>query len=131
MEKKILIVEDDASIRKLLVRTMEMAFEDIIEREGLIVLVAQDGEEGLKIAEREKPDIILLDIMIPKMNGYEVCKHIKTNPMLKNAYVALLTGHGEREGLEEGLAVGADDYMVKPIDPRQLVEKARKILEIK
>lgn len=114
--KKILIVEDHADIRKLLRMTLE--FEDCE------ILEAADGDSGLLIALLEAPDVVLLDVMMPGvMNGLDVCRAIKREPLLKNTRVVMLTARGQSSDRVAGLAAGADDYMVKPFSTLQVLEK--------
>lgn len=123
MTKKILIVDDEAHIRRLLERTL-MDFED----DGVELLIAEDGEEGLAIIEEDQPDLVFLDVMMPKMNGYDVCKTVKDNPNLRNIYIVMLTAKGQEMDKEQGMIVGADVYMTKPFDPDVVVELAEKVL---
>lgn len=114
--KKILIVEDHADIRKLLRMTLE--FEDCE------ILEAADGDSGLLIALLETPDVVLLDVMMPGvMNGLDVCRAIKREPLLKNTRVIMLTARGQSGDREAGMAAGADDYMVKPFSTLHVLEK--------
>ena len=98
---KILIADDETYIRELLLTTLSDT--------GYKILTAKDGEEALKIAREEKPDLILLDIMMPKMNGYDVCKKIKTSPETKSIKVIMLTALSGKADKEKGLMAGADD----------------------
>lgn len=125
MSKKVLIVDDEVHIRALL----ERALEDL-EDEGVEILLAENGEEGLEFALEEKPDLMFLDIMMPKMNGYEVCAQIKQNPELQNIYIIMLTAKGQTIDKVKAESVEADDYMTKPFNPDLLLEKACKILNI-
>lgn len=114
--KKILIVEDHADIRKLLRMTLE--FEDCE------ILEAADGDSGLLIALLETPDVVLLDVMMPGvMNGLDVCRAIKREPLLKNTRVIMLTARGQSGDREAGMAAGADDYMIKPFSTLHVLEK--------
>lgn len=102
---KLLIVEDDKFLRDLAVQK--------ITKEGFQVFAAMDGEQGLVLAEKELPDIILLDILLPGMDGFEVLKQIRANPGLKDAKVAMLSNFGQREDVEKALKAGAQQFMVK------------------
>jgi len=121
--KQILIVDDEAFIRVLLRQTLE-DLEDI----GVEVLLAADGEEGVEIALRHRPDLIFLDVMMPKLNGYEVCRRIKETD--SQTYIMLLTAKGQAIDREKGLAVGANEYVTKPFDPDYILERAAEVLEI-
>ncbi len=122
-DKCILIVDDEAFIRVLLAQTLE-ELEDL----GVELLLAADGQEGLDIALEELPDIVFLDVMMPKLSGYEVCRKIKeTNT---DIYVILLTAKGQAIDKEEGKAAGADEYVTKPFDPDYILERAAEILGI-
>ena len=125
MIKKILIVDDEIYIRALL----EQALEDL-EEEGVELFLARDGEEGLKCAREEKPDLIFLDIMMPKKNGYEVCEEIKQDPELKDIYIILLTAKGQASDRVRGEEVHADEYITKPFNPDEILQKASEILGV-
>jgi len=123
--KKILIVDDEPFIRTLLEETLE-EFED----EGVELLVASNGIEGWKIIQQERPDLIFLDVMMPKMSGYEVCQRIKQDNALSDIYVIMLTAKGQEVDRERGQEVGADEYVTKPFDPDHIIERAQEILQI-
>jgi two-component system alkaline phosphatase synthesis response regulator PhoP len=123
MGKKILIVDDEVHIRALL----EQALEDL-EDVGVELLSARDGEEGLQYARDEKPDLMFLDVMMPKKNGYEVCEAIKQDPDLKDIYIILLTAKGQAADKVRGEAVKANEYITKPFNPDEILQKARDIL---
>ena len=125
MNKKILIVDDEVHIRALL----ERALEDL-EDEGVELLTAEDGEEGLMLAREEKPDLMFLDIMMPKMNGYEVCEKIKQNPELKDIYIIILTDKGQTIDRVKANEVQANEYLTKPFNPDMILQKASNILNI-
>jgi DNA-binding response OmpR family regulator len=111
-DKKILIVDDEQFIL--------MALTDAVENEGFICLTASDGEEALEVARREKPDLILLDIMMPKKDGFEVCKELKSDPETKHIPVVMLSAKSQAVDIEKGKQVGADDYVTKPFRPSTL-----------
>ncbi len=117
---KILVVDDEPSIVR------PLAF--VLEKSGYEVLTAANGEEGLRMAESERPDLIFLDVMMPKKNGYEVCKEIKENPALQQTYVIILTARGVELDEHEKLNVKADEYMSKPFSPIRIVEHVNTIL---
>jgi CheY-like chemotaxis protein len=113
--KKILIVEDQPDIRKLIRMTLE--FEDYEIHE------AADGAFGLRMASAVGPDLMLLDVMMPgELDGLQVCQRIKSDPKLKHIKVVLLTARGQARDREAGQQAGADDYLVKPFSPLQLIE---------
>ena len=122
--KQILIVDDEAFIRVLLKQTLE-DLEDM----GVDLLLAADGEEGVEIALRRHPDLIFLDVMMPKLNGYEVCRRIKEAD--SEAYIMLLTAKGQAVDKEKGLAAGANEYVTKPFDPDYILERAAEVLGIR
>ena len=122
--KQILIVDDEAFIRVLLKQTLE-DLEDM----GVDLLLAADGEEGVEIALRRHPDLIFLDVMMPKLNGYEVCRRIKEAD--SQAYIMLLTAKGQAIDKEKGLSAGADEYVTKPFDPDYILERAAEVLGIR
>jgi two-component system alkaline phosphatase synthesis response regulator PhoP len=125
MSKKILIVDDEVHIRALL----ERALEDL-EDEGVELLTAENGQEGLEFAREEKPDLMFLDIMMPKMNGYEVCENIKQDPELKDIYIIMLTAKGQTIDKVKATEVQANEYITKPFNPDMILQKASEILSI-
>ena len=112
---KVLVVDDEEYIQHIL----NFSFG----AEGYEVITAADGEEAVTMARSEKPDIIVLDIMMPKMDGYEACKQIKTDPQTQNIPVILLTAKGREVDRKLGAEAGADDYVVKPFSPGRLIER--------
>ena len=131
MAKKVQIIEDESHIKALLIQTLETAFEDIIDDEELEILEANDGVEGLQIAKQEHPDLIFLDIMIPKIDGFEVCKKLKEDPSFKNTYIIMLTAKGQVVDKEKGLSVGANEYVTKPFNPDFIISKVEEKLGFK
>ena len=125
MDKKVLIVDDEAHIRALL----ERALEDL-EDEDVEFFTAENGEEGLELAREEKPDLMFLDISMPKMNGYDVCKNIKQDPELQDIYIIMLTAKGQTIDKVQAEEVRANDYMTKPFNPDVILEKACGVLNI-
>jgi len=125
MPKKILIVDDEPFIRALLEQTLE-DFED----EGVELLAAGDGQEAWDMAQEERPNLVILDVMMPFMSGYEVCERIKSEPALKDTYVILLTAKGQQVDRQRGEQVNADEYVTKPFDPDYLVERTQAVLDI-
>jgi len=118
--KKVLIVDDEEKVRRLIETTLSIGDFQIFQ--------AKDGEEALKIAQEEKPTLILLDIMMPGIDGFEVCKRLKSNSETKSSYIIMLTAKGQKQDIEKGYAVGADDYFVKPFSPMELLNKVEKVL---
>lgn len=118
--KKILIVDDEPHIRALLEQTLES-----LEDSGIELLFAKDGEEGIAMALHHLPEIIFLDIMMPKLNGYDACRQIKQQT---SCYILLLTAKGQETDRQKGLEAGADEYIFKPFDPDAVLHKAMKLL---
>ena len=119
--KKILIVDDEAFIRVLLVQAM-----DDLKYEGVELLTASDGKEAMDMVESHRPDLIFLDVMMPEMTGYEVCRRVKeTYP---ETYVIMLTAKGQLLDRETGEALGTDEYITKPFDPDYLLKRATQVL---
>ncbi|MEO0532396.1 MAG: response regulator [Cyanobacteria bacterium P01_A01_bin.123] len=123
MNKSILIVDDEAYIRVL----MEQTLEDL-EDEGVELLTASNGAEALALIQTEKPDLVFLDVMMPKMNGFEVCQAVKQDTTIQNTYIIMLTAKGQEFDQQQGHEVGADLYMTKPFDPDQVLATATQIL---
>ena len=125
MEQKILIVDDEAHIRMLIGQTLEE-----LEDEGVEFLTAENGEIALEIIQKEMPQLVFLDVMMPKMNGMEVCRRVKKELGMDNVCIVLLTAKGQETDRQKGQEVGADVYMTKPFDPEVLLNKAREVLGI-
>ena len=125
MEHKILIVDDEAHIRMLIEQTLEE-----LEDDGVEFLTAENGEIALDIIQKENPQLVFLDVMMPKMNGMEVCRRVKKELGLDKVFIVLLTAKGQETDRQKGLDVGADVYMTKPFDPEVLLNKAREVLGI-
>ncbi len=123
MKPKILIVDDEAHLRMLI----QQALEDL-EDEGVELLTATNGEEALETIQAEKPNLIFLDVMMPKINGFDVCNAVKHTMGLKEVYIILLTAKGQEYDRQKGQEVGADLYLTKPFDPDALLAKAREVL---
>ncbi len=123
MDPKILIVDDEAYIRLLIEQTLED-----LEEQGVELLTAENGEEALKIIQAEEPGLIFLDVMMPKMNGFDVCNAVKNELGLRDTYVVLLTAKGQEYDRQKGEQVGANLYMTKPFDPDELLDKAIEVL---
>ena len=119
--KRILIVEDQTDIRKLIRMTLEFESYEIHE--------ASDGAFGLRMASAVRPDLVLLDVMMPgEMDGLQVCQAIKSNPALASMKVVLLTARGQASDREAGKQAGADEYLVKPFSPLQLMETVERLM---
>jgi len=123
MNKKLLIVDDEPHIRMLIEQTLED-----LEDEGVELLLAENGEQALQIIEKEKPNLVFLDVMMPKMNGMEVCQKVKKELNLSEVYIILLTAKGQEVDRQKGLDMGADKYMTKPFDPDEMLTIAEEIL---
>ena len=125
MEQKLLIVDDEAHIRMLIEQTLEE-----LEDEDVKFFIAENGEEALQIISEENPKLVFLDVMMPKMNGMEVCRRVKKELGLNNVFIVLLTAKGQELDRQKGLEVGADLYMTKPFDPEVILNKAREVLNL-
>lgn len=125
MANKILIVDDEAHIRMLIGQTLEE-----LEDEGVEFLTAENGEIALEIIHQEKPQLVFLDVMMPKMNGMEVCRRVKKELQMNEVFIILLTAKGQELDRLKGQEVGADVYMTKPFDPEVLLSKAKEILKL-
>jgi DNA-binding response OmpR family regulator len=125
MDKKILIVDDEAHIRMLIGQTLEE-----LEDEGVEFLTADNGASALELIQSEKPDLVFLDVMMPRMNGMDVCQKVKKDLAIDDVYIILLTAKGQELDRQRGQEVGADVYMTKPFDPELLLSKAKQVLEL-
>lgn len=125
MNQKLLIVDDEAHIRMLIEQTLED-----LEDEGVELLFAENGEEALQIIQQERPNLVFLDVMMPKMSGMEVCFKVKKELQIENVYIILLTAKGQEVDRQKGLDMGADRYMTKPFDPDEMVAIAEEILDL-
>ncbi|AYH43508.1 response regulator [Azoarcus sp. DN11] len=120
MAKRILIADDEQNI--------VISLEFLMKREGYEVSVANDGDEAARRIRAEKPDLVLLDVMMPKKSGFEVCQEVKSNPELQSVRILMLTAKGRDTEVAKGLALGADAYMTKPFSTKELVERVRSLL---
>ena len=123
MPQKILIVDDESHIRMLINQTLEE-----LEDEGVEFLSADNGEAALDLIQDEKPDLVFLDVMMPKMNGMEVCRRVKKELKFNDVFIVLLTAKGQEMDRQRGQEVGADLYMTKPFDPEMILSKAKEVL---
>lgn len=121
VNKKILIADDNENIRD--------ALTYLLEDEGYELLLAKDGADTLRKVRERKPDILFLDIMMPEINGYDVCRTIKNDPDLKSIYVIMLTAKGQVAEQERGKEVGADEYIVKPFSPMEILARVKSLLQ--
>jgi two-component system alkaline phosphatase synthesis response regulator PhoP len=119
-KERVLVVDDEETIRELV--------EHHLEREGYAVRCAASGEAALKAARSERPDLVLLDLMLPGMDGLDVCKALKAGPDTSAVPVIVLTAKGEEADVVAGLEVGADDYVTKPFSPRVLLARVKAVL---
>jgi DNA-binding response OmpR family regulator len=117
---RVLVVEDDPDIRDL-VRYR-------LERAGFEVTVAADGETGLRLAQEEPPDLAILDIMLPKLDGYEITRRLRSDERTRALPVIMLTARAQDDDLARGFAVGADDYLRKPFSPQELRSRVAAVL---
>ncbi|MFC1687576.1 response regulator transcription factor [Patescibacteria group bacterium] len=119
---KILLVEDDAFLAGMYVTKLNL--------EGYHVTLASDGEEGLTVIKKEHPDIVLLDIVLPKKDGFDVLKEIRKDPAMNDIRIIMLTNLGQREDVSKGLKLGADDYLIKAhFMPSEVVEKIKTLVK--
>jgi DNA-binding response OmpR family regulator len=115
MPQSVLVVDDEANIL--------LSLEFLMKKAGYKVRLARDGEEALAEIGKARPDLVLLDVMMPKRNGFDVCEAIRANPEWRGVRVILLTAKGRDIEREKGLALGADDYITKPFSTREVVER--------
>ena len=120
MTKTILIVDDEPNI--------VVSLEFLMKREGFAVAVAGDGDEALRKLAEVHPDLVLLDVMLPRKSGFEVCQEIRAHPEFSSLKVIMLTAKGRDTEVEKGMALGADAYLTKPFATRELVAKVRQLL---
>ncbi len=121
MSCKILIADDEPNIL--------ISLEYLMKREGYAVHVARDGQEALDVLRSERPRLILLDVMMPKKTGFEVCQELRADDGIKDTLVLMLTAKGRDTDVAKGMGVGANAYMTKPFSTKELVEKVRALLE--
>ena len=118
---KIVIAEDEPDIRDLIRFTLQFA--------GYEVFAAGNGEEGFELTRRENPDLVLLDVRLPRMTGYEACRKIKADAELRHIPVIFLSAKGQEAEIQNGLDAGAEEYLLKPFAPDQLTERVRAVLQ--
>jgi DNA-binding response OmpR family regulator len=117
---KIVIAEDEPDIRELIAFTLRFA--------GHEVVAGSNGEEGYDLTKKERPDLAMFDVRMPKMTGYDACKKIKADPEIAHIPVIFLSAKGQENEIEQGLAAGAEEYLLKPFAPDQLTEHVRAVL---
>ena len=120
MTKKVLVADDEPNI--------VISLEFLLRREGFEVLIAVDGEEALSKARSARPDLVLLDVMMPKMNGFDVCQALRADPEFAAMRILMLTAKGRDTEVSKGLGLGADAYMTKPFSTKELVAQVRSLL---
>jgi DNA-binding response OmpR family regulator len=120
MKRKILIADDEPNIL--------VSLEYLMQREGFEVLLARDGDEALAQLQAARPDLVLLDVMMPGRSGFEVCQALRADEALKHTLVVMLTAKGRETDVAKGLGVGADAYITKPFSTRALVQAVRDLL---
>lgn len=120
MSDRVLVVDDEPFILR------SLSF--VLERAGFEVLQARNGEEALDVLRDRRPRICVLDVMMPKRNGYEVCEIVKGDPDLRDTYVMLLTAKGQESARARGVRAGADEFMTKPFSPSRIVDRIREVL---
>jgi len=118
--QKILIADDEPNI--------VISLEFLLKREGFDVSVARDGQETLDAIRRDRPQLVLLDVMMPKKSGYDVCQEVRADELIKGTKILMLTARGRELDIAKGSAMGADDYMTKPFSTKELVLKVRELL---
>lgn len=121
MAKKVLIVDDEPNI--------VISLEFLMKKDGYDLRVAMDGNQALEELENFRPDLVLLDVMLPYKSGFEICQQIKEHPEWQKIKVLLLTAKGREADITKGMALGADAYITKPFSTKELVAKVRDILE--
>ena len=120
-EKKILIVDDEPSI--------VLSLDYLMRKNGFNPFIARNGEEALTIVDKEKPELIILDIMMPGIDGYQVCEKLKTNPLTSSIKIIFLSAKSGKEAIEKGMSVGADMYLTKPFNTKQIMQEVVKLLQ--
>ena len=121
MPKKVLICDDEPYIRE--------SVSYVAREAGFEVLTAEDGQEALETARRERPDLVFLDLMMPRKNGFQVCEALREDEATRGIYVIILTARGQEVDRERGVKVGANEYLTKPFSPRKLRQKMHDILD--
>ena len=120
ISKKVLIIEDDPSFLR--------AASHIVEKEGYIVITASNGMTGLRMAKEDKPDLLILDVMLPGLDGFEICSQLRKEPQTAKLPIIMLSAKGQEADKTTGLKVGASEYLTKPVDRAVLLEKLKSLL---
>ncbi len=120
MTGSVLVVDDEPNI--------VLSLEFLMQQAGCEVRIAADGEAALAAIEEQPPDLILLDVMIPKRDGFDVCQTIRANPAWKDIHIIMLTARGRDVEREKGMALGADEYITKPFSTREVIERVKEVL---
>lgn len=120
MAKTILVADDEPFVLRSL--------EFILKKEGYRVVTAVDGQEALDKAKAERPDLCLLDIQMPRMDGNQVCRHLREDPERKNTYIVMITAKGQEADRQNSLDSGANEYFTKPFSPRKVITRVKEIL---
>ena len=120
MAKTILVADDEPFVLRSL--------EFILKKEGYRVVTAVDGQEALEKARAERPDLCLLDIQMPRMDGNQVCRHLREDPERKNTYIVMITAKGQEADRQNSLDSGANEYFTKPFSPRKVITRVKEIL---
>jgi DNA-binding response OmpR family regulator len=121
MPRSVLVVDDEPNI--------VLSLEFIMKQAGFEVRVARDGDEALGAIEASPPDLVLLDVMMPNRDGYDVCQTIRANPAWKGIHIIMLTAKGRDIEREKGMALGADDYITKPFSTREVIARVQQFLD--
>ncbi len=120
MSKKVLIADDELYILE--------SVSYVVEQAGYEVITAEDGEAALRLAKKERPSLMFLDIMMPKITGFEVCEALKSNPETRDIHIVMLTARGQERDERMGMEAGADEYITKPFSPRELRKRLDEIM---
>ena len=123
MSKQVLIVDDEAHIRLLIERLLED-----LEDDGVQILVAANGDDGLEKIRAYRPDLVFLDVMMPGINGFEVCRTVKKELAMEDVFIVLLTAKGQKQDAQLGAEAGADTYMTKPFNPDAMLDLTKTVL---
>ena len=125
MSKKILIVDDEINMRMLLKEALEE-----FEEKGVELLIVENGSDAIESVRAEKPDLVILDAMMPGVNGFDVCSAIRNELAMKDVYILMLSADGQEINKQKSKNVGSDGFMTKPFDPDEIVEKVARILKM-
>ncbi|MFC2061149.1 PleD family two-component system response regulator [Elusimicrobiota bacterium] len=120
MSKRVLIIDDNVQLLRMITKIFQVW--------GYSVLSAETGEEGLKLAQRKRPDLVILDVGLPDMNGFKVCEILKTEKKTEGIKILMLTGKTQIKDVEQGFQVSADGYLLKPFNPERMLEKVKQLI---